>query len=684
MTDEKKPEAPKAPNGQWKKKIDASRRKRDTFNKVWQENVSFRKNKVYPVSNDTTTQLDTQDRIAVPVDSTRTKNKTAQLFFQVPKVNLRPRRPEFEGSAAVAGSALNFELEHEMRVHTLMDECLGDVINASGIMAAMVGFDAQTEQVMVDAIDPSQYAPEQIEQIKVQNGGQLPQMPSTRTIYQCYYADRISPAQLIWPADFTGSDFQKADYLGYDGKCSRAEALRNEWIDEDYECDDADTKLETMSSDTENDPDSKSIGKYVRFTRLWYRKSVIDPMEKDPRKIGHLVLVEGKDDPVINEDFKWQAYDPASRTWGGMITYPIKVGTLTSISDEAVPPSDSEIGRAQVMELNESRSDMIRQRKDSKPMRWIDVNMVDDMIAERISNNTWQGVIPMNGPGTNAIGEVARANYPRESFQFQQIIERDLDNAWSEGANQQGFANAGDTSAAEAKIMASAAQIRLEYERARVLRFFVEIAEATFALLQLFQDDEKWVEIEGADGLKKLEPWNKSRVRGDFAFVVKPDAAARVDAGQERVDSLNAYKLLRRDPAANGVEILKRALIAHGYDLATTLVPPPKPEPKPAALRYTFKGEDLTNPIVVALAQKNSPTPLTPEDITNASAMMAAAKVPNMVPEVMPVPQPNSHGQLPTIEQVESGRAKHPGPPAQVDPLGQRYSQGNPEDGVSE
>jgi hypothetical protein len=664
----------KAPSGQWRKKVAASRRKREALVKTWKENVNFRKNKVFP-----STDVDEAgDRIAVPVDWARTKAKTAQLFFQVPTIKCRARHPEFQPAAGIYSAALNFELEHEMKAYHMMDEVLGDVINASGIGVAMIGFEAEFEKVQVPAIDVSAYAPEQIAALEAQGG--IPMEEVDRTVYQRYYTRRISPAQFLWPADFVGTDWQEAEWLGYEGRCTLAEALRKGWVDKDYEHECAD-KLETVNDDQDDDPESQSVGKYVKYCEIWYRKSAVDPKVKDRRAIGHLVLVEGKDKP-IEKDFKWQAYDEESRMWGGLITYPIKVLTLTSVSDEAIPPSDSEIGRPQVRELNESRTQMILQRKHSAPMRWFDVNMVDEVVADQMEKGTYQGLIPMNGPGSNAIGEVARANYPRETFQFQQIIEKDLDGGWAMGPNQSGYASQGDTSAAEAKIMAGAVDNRLDYERARVLRFFLEIAEGTGALMQLFQDDEKWVEVEGPGGLKKLEAWNKTKVRGDFAFEAKPDAAVRVDVGQKRVESLEVYKLLRRDPMVNGGEILKNVLQWHGFDLTNSLAPPPEPPVKPAAIRYTFRGEDLTNPLVVAMVQKNTDTPVTPQDMDAAKKLMADAGLPSMPPQVMPVPQPGESGQLPSPEQIMKGSAQHPGPVEQVEPLNQRYGNGeNPSGG---
>jgi hypothetical protein len=135
----------------------------------------------------------------------------------------------------------------------------------------------------------------------------------------------------------------------------------------------------------------------------------------------------------------------------------------------------------------------------------------------------------------------------------------------------------------------------------------------------------------------------------------------------------------------------------HGIDPAKAMAPPPQPQPKPAAMRFGFTGEDLTNPAVVALIQKNTPTPLVPEDIQAAIALMQMAGIPAMPPTMLNLPEPGTGGQPPSPEQMaEEGdpegdsstpienpadqqvvQLAQPGPMPQVDPLGQRYQMGN-------
>src|SRR6185436_9057069 len=506
------------------------------------------------------------------------------------------------------------------------------------------------------------------------NGGQMPMVPQDVPVYQCYYASRISPGRFLWPVEFVGSDWQEAPWLGYEEDLTVVEAMRKKWVDADYMTEYGD-KLKS-TSDTTDDEDNKDITKKVCVQHIYYKKSLVEPDEVDPRKLGHLVFIKGKKKPVVSEDFTWQKYDEQSMDWMGMTKFPIKVGTLTTLSDEALPPSDSEIGRPQVRELMRSRSQMVKQRDRSMPLRWFDVNQVDDDIAEQMRKGVYQDMIPMNGPGNSAIGEVARANYPRDSWEFQSVIDRDLDEAWSMGRNQQGLDTPGETSATESQIVAQNSNVRIEYERVRVLRFFLEIAEAVFDLMQLFQDDQAWVKIVGPDGAKALQQWDRTTIRGEYAFDAHPDSAVRVDVAQKRAESLNLYKLLRQDPLLNPQAFTQGVLETHGLDPQKIMAPPAPPAPPPAAARYSFVGADLANPMVVAFLQKHAGMALGPEDLQAAKQLMQDAGIPMMPPTLPPMPTPGKDGQSPLATPMEPGSLEHPGPAPEVSPLNQRYEKG--------
>jgi hypothetical protein len=297
-------------------------------------------------------------------------------------------------------------------------------------------------------------------------------------------------------------------------------------------------------------------------------------------------------------------------------------------------------------------------------VRWVDVNMVDDEIVEELKRGVWQDFIPMNGPGTTAIGEVARATFPRENFQFADVINRDLDETWSMSANQQGYSQSGEQSATEAKIVQTNADLRLAYERGRVLRFVQEIAEGIFALMQLFQSDERFAEIVGPDGMKQLQAWDRTKIPGDYVMEISPDAAQRVDIQQRRNDLQKLYTLARQDPYINPEMILREWVVTLGMDPSQVVVKPQKKD-EPPAISYRFSGEDLMNPFVIAVLQKTG-TEITPEDIKAAKKLIIDSTggevPPDAAPPGAPLPptamqQPNPpHGGTPPVQEAITRR----------------------------
>lgn len=699
----------------WRGRVEASRSVKKDLLRTWQDNVAYRKGKPFRVGSQTT-----DETVNVPEDWSRTKNKQSQLFYQIPEVKLKARRPEYIGATSVFAAALNFELTQRVHPEHMMNECLGDVINASGIAICEVGYEASFEDVALggDAVQPSGFggaeasvgseytlpsgstapplspmpgAPpgQQVTSEQPPQGIGAPPVPPTpppslatpmgpggipqqqtvaRPIYECFYANRISPAHFLWPIEFIESDWQKASWLGREGYMPLAEAQRRKWVGADAKGVSINDSEWLLSMD-DNVIRNKSTDQFVKYVVIYYRPHDFDAEEKDPRKIKQVILIdEGGEHgtkKVFDEDFKWQKYDPATRKWIGMTQFPIKVMTITYISDQAIPPSDSEIGRPQVKELIRARTDMQMQRRHSIPLRWYDVNMVDPMIGDRLRKGKWLDMIPMNGPGEHAIGEVARAQYPQQNFEFNKIAQTDLDKGWSMGDSQQSIATPGDTTAEEVRAMNQSLNVRLDFERSWVLRFFMQVAEGVAQLMQLFCDDEDYVWVVGEQGKQEMMAWNKQVISGEYVFEAKPDSQLRLDVTQERNQSLNLYKLLRKDPLINPTGLVQQLLEVHGLDPAKGMAPQEPPKPEPPKVSYSFKGEDLMNPLVVAVMQKG-PTPITVQDIQAAQQLLQSATALPMPQQPMPEGQP--------AEGAPTGaNPEHPGVPEQVEELDRRF-----------
>src|SRR5574338_315472 len=234
----------------------------------------------------------------------------------------------------------------------------------------------------------------------------------------------------------------------------------------------------------------------------------------------------------------------------GLRRLPIRVETLVYVSDTAVPPSDSEAARPQVRELIKSRSQMLRQRDSSIPLRWYNTNLMDPAIVEKIAQGGWQEPVPVNGPGERMIGEVARANFPRENFEFQSVIGNDLDRAWSLSNNQLATPNPGGRSATEDNVVQSAGQVRLDYEKARGNRYLIEGAEVLFSLMQKFRHGTKWVSVPGPQGdtLQQVTPLD---LQGEYLFDIVADSSDRIDTATKQANATKLYNIMANSPIVN-------------------------------------------------------------------------------------------------------------------------------------
>lgn len=651
---EAKPDVPKYAK-QFREFLTASVQHRESFLKDWKQNVANRVMKPFVEGSLT------DDTVAVPEDWARTKQKTAQLAYQVPRIIASPKNPVHAPAAPVFQAVMNQKLHKEVRAEIMLDECLADVVNAAGIMVSFVGIDITTEPVEIPAIDVSTLPPEQAAMLM--QSGEMEMTTVERPIYKCYKWRRISPAAFLWPAEFSGSDWDEAPWLGYESWMLLEEAKKRFNLPADFKA--GETKPSLLSEDiTEGEGRAKANDTYVKLQTIIYNAYLYHEESKHPEHLRRLVFVEGHEKPVLDEDLPWQQYvepsivdakfdeqgnetEPAREIPGhyiGVRKNPIRVETLTYVSDLAIPPSDSKVGRSQVKELVKSRSQMIRQRERSIPVRWFDTNRLDPQIGERLKRGEWQDMIPVNGPGERVIGEVSRAQWPRENFEFQNVIGQDLDRGWSLSNNQLATQSGENRSATEAKIIQSASQIRLEYEKTRVARFVLGGVEVLAGLVQIFTDTTDYIEIVGPDGNKKLETWDRSTVNIDVAFDIVPDSADRIDPSVRQERILKLYNLAANDPTINREALTKELVESYGMDPSVVMKKPEPPKEEPPNVSYRFSGEDMLNPMAVALMLKANPD-LGPDQIKAAAMMikdsiaaMQGAPPPPAGPPGVPMP----------------------------------------------
>jgi hypothetical protein len=643
-------EAPAAEGGvtneMWRARIEACRKARDpNVTGIWRDNVAFRVQK--PFAPDITNEdQDSPDQIAVPADWSRTRAKGAALFSQLPRVSLDATLKQYVSAVPQFEKIVNFYVP-KAGAAAVMEECTMDAVNAAGHCGAMAVYEATFgEPVQVPTIAVNLPPP------LIQAGIALKLIPTTTVrppVSERFRWYRISPANLLRPVEFTGSDWQRAPWLGHEGTKPWPEAVRDFKLTESDKsecCQSGEGTVDTLAGQV--NLNGEAVGEICKYQEIFYWGCGVVPGELRFEAIYRIVFVTGKEAPVIHEAYRGQRWNAEAREFVGVTRLPIEVGTLTYISDKAIPPSDSEIGRPMVLEQIRSRSQMILQRTRNLPVRTVDVNRVTPAVLDLLMRGMWQGFIPVSGPGDRAITQVASAAFPREDFSFDQVSNRDLDDAWSMSPNQMGSFSGGERSAREAGIIAGAYASVIGVQRAKMVKFFLGLVETTMGLLQLHLDRHEAEPIVGPDGVQKLDAWDRSKIAGKFVASVRQDATVLLDT-DVRINQLMKYlNLVGKSGRVNIDPVIEEITALSGIDPADVMLPPRQPAPEPMNVSWRMSGtEDLTNTLAVAMLVKGGQAP-SPDEINKALELQRQAGLLPMTPSPAP-PVPGAPGALPAL-----------------------------------
>lgn len=650
---------------EFRSRIDICKTYRRKLIPNWTISIDYRRGKPF------TSQTD-EDQVAVNLDWSMTKAKQAALFSQVPQVridHIPDTLPQASGSGPAKPSwsaaferKLNDTLV-EAGIETAMDECLPDCINAAGIGVVLVSYDVMTEDRQVPKMDTSTLPPEILSKVMASgkfNGEDLEMETIPHPVDHRYSVQRISPADLLWPVNFTGGNFDQAPWIGRTGRITWTEAVMKFNLKESDKAavlGEDRPMLDKLTHDVERD--KVAADDMVPFDEIFYREYQYDSAATSYSTIHHLVFVGGKDTPVIDEPWNGQHIGDDNVVIGAL-AFPIRVLTLTYLTDETIPPSDSAIGRPQVNEINKARTQMIQQRQRSLPVRTVDVNRIDPALVQSLMRGTWQAMIPVQGDGSRVISEISRASMPSENFLFDKIAKADLQEEWALGPTGSQLMEAkGDPNQNIASFNTQSGR-----ERAKVGSFLVGIAQVLGGLLCLYEDPSVFGESFSPAVSKMLK------------FSVLTDSTVLLDAGQ-KLSRLNQFiNTYAKSGWINIEPILQEIATLTGLDPNVVIRPPqPKPPVEPnISLRLTGV-EDLLNPLSLAIMIKSGQAP-SADLIEQAKALIQQAVVP---PQGMQMPgsvQPL--GGLPMLPQGAAGAPGQAPPGAPLPPPVQGPPPGSP------
>ncbi|HMJ58289.1 MAG TPA: hypothetical protein VK467_04085 [Gemmatimonadales bacterium] len=576
----------------------------------------------------------TDKTVAVPTDFYYIEQKKPQLFYRLPDVYLKALQPGLDDGGVIFQAALNSKIGPAgVNVLPKVQEVLFDVICATGFGALKVGYEP-----IIDGTKPFEVSPASQDPLTgAPVEAVVEEVPNI--IASRYFIERGAPGDLIVPADFSGSDFDDAAYLGIRFR----EDLPDGEVQGKTSEQDDDRRLTPL-------PDAgKTARRHQRIGTELFFKARTFGFAKHPDAIWTFTLYDDDPDstPVTVKPCPYQKTNPQTGRLEGMVGFPIVPLTTRYVSDTWMARSDCSMAQNSATELSTGRTQMIQYRDRNMPQWGFDTTRVDADIQAKIARNESMAGIGFNGPGADATWPIVKGQMSRENFSFNDYIQQDLNRIW--GITDQGTSARAESAKTATEIQTSeaASKTRMEAERAKVVDWYLKVVAKFGALLQMFADETEYVELVGQDAqrlknippeiqqqaaadpqAKLLVPWTKDEIFGRYSFQVKPDSQLHTDVTQEREQWLKFFNFLANEPTCNRTELTREGMKLFHYDPVRFTQPPPEHKPEPPKLSLAFTGEDFVAPqapIMIELAAQLG-LKISPEAILQSQQMLLQAE----------------------------------------------------------
>lgn len=554
-------------------------------------------------------------------DFTLVERKKADLFYQRPEVTLQPSplldgpitdpntgqplttppNPQTGQPGQPVPSSVALQAHQE-----IVNELLGpdgidatrmahqtifDVLALSGVGFTKMGYESVTQPV--EQLDPATGMPVTVP------------VP----IFENCFWHHYGPKQGLAPHDFRSTEWDRAPWLGYQFTLPLTEGNRAKYkLPADFEGGKADAR-QFFDRGASQDKDGTAVFTGVE---LWYRSCLFRDDRPHPEHLTHLVLVQGLDEPVIEEDSPDQTLDAQGNlTPDSLIGFPIHPLNMRTRTDSAWPPADATLTRPLVNELNVSREQNV-QFRDAATLKWY--YNTDTLPADALSKIVRAPIGGMIGVpneafvGEGFLKELPHGSMPRENFAIADYIDQDISRSWAMDSGQQGVQSANSSTATEQQIIQANANARLDFERGIVLQWYCKGVTKFSTLVQRYLPVARAAQIVGPVRAQIWDVWRK-QVASALAFTAMPDSALRVDQAVDRKQAQELYSFLANDPyiQKGRSKLLEKLLCKFHIDPEGIVAPPDPPKPEPPKLAFSFKGEDLVGPqavIVLGIAQQ--------------------------------------------------------------------------------
>lgn len=621
-------------------------------------------------------------------------SKIGQLFYREPDLVLTPRDPgpatnmmpsppkpdgqpgppmTMEDIISVKQAMLSQKLGRGgVKINRLADECLFDVLAWSGVACSKLGYRCVQKpyQEPVMQPDPSFVPPPMQGILGLGPSQPPPQVPvmdpttgqpmmreKTATIYEEWYWRRFSPKKWLCNDDLRSTRYDEdATWQGMEFFMSKKAAMSAFKLTEEEATKAAeDDRIHPYREDQEG---GKAKAELVHGVEIWCKASIFTD-ELHPQAINQLVLIEG----IPTKAFVWrpspdQTFDELGKlTVDSLVGFPIRILTIRDLPDSPFPMSDSAFTNSEIKQLSTWRRQSIKIRDAAIGKYFYDMDVFDEKEVEILQNGEIGAFIGVMG-GKLAQGAdkvfttTAQIHATQDDYRGAEIIQRDIQETLGIPTSMAGMETQTIRSATETAAVTSGAQARSEKELGRVVDWYLDGARMLDQLIMRYATEEEYVQVTGQNGAQRMMVWDRQRAMGKYLYDIAPDSQMRVDSAQDFKMLHDYYNITAKDPFSNRLYVLKRMARMRGMDPSKATLDQsqiPKPEPEKPKISFAFNGEDLANPLVVALLVANEIIP----------AQAAAMNRPVMQPE-----HGGANPTAPTVNQhAQSNSGKRPNEP---------------------
>ena len=671
----------------WRNEIKMARQKRDEVATTygWEENLKrynpkAAKNEYGALNSDVNTGADFRD----------VERKKAALFYDTPTIGLTvtqdrqlvdppgappPPQPMMLSTlVSWHGQMLNELLgpQHANIKPTVL-EAIFNCLCPAGVGPVTVGYQVtmrteQQERPLIDPLTglPVMQPPSMIDTIKAAAG--LPTPPPAPVmevvdveipIFERWFVSTTSPKALLIPASYKSTQHQRAPWLGQDWRKPVSQVRREYHLPAEWKAGAADdqTKPYFEGRDATDVDDEAAGDPYVTGVDLYYRTQLRSDDELHPEAMRHLVLVDGKDEPVVHRESPYQDFtDTGEMTPDSLTGFCVRPLVLRQLTDSAWVASDCAVTSQLTKEGEKYRSQILEQRDGNKMVIAFDSGKMDPTATDKIKKANGVIWVPLQegalSQGKDSImQQVAQPSLGRESYMGMDVIDRDREQILGIGANQTGIQTKGRRTATENTIVQRNSEARFEQERQCVLEWFIDVVSAFDTLVLRYADARIATQILG-ETRGALWAQYKHHLAGGYNYTLHVDSGKYLDIEADRRQILQFYGQVRQDPFINPRLILKEMAEKFGYDPAEFVVEPQKPQ-KDLKASVTIKGELLDPalpqfPIYISLLRQGGWE--ISEDDVKLAQQQAQAQTGGMLPIAGVGPDPNA-----------KGRPEHPG-----------------------